>query len=127
MQSHHWLYMCVFFFSSRRRHTRCSRDWSSDVCSSDLVEHRVLEGTGEMRPVAVQIVARPHGAQHRSLQTRERELVALVPHRARKREATGIALAREPLDRGAARIAQAEQRGHLVERLPGGIIAGRAE
>src|SRR2546422_1533458 len=24
------------FFSSRRRHTRCSRDWSSDVCSSDL-------------------------------------------------------------------------------------------
>src|SRR2546422_8189954 len=27
----------VFFFSSRRRHTRCSRDWNSDVCSSDLV------------------------------------------------------------------------------------------
>src|SRR2546429_8528139 len=26
----------VVFFSSRRRHTRCSRDWSSDVCSSDL-------------------------------------------------------------------------------------------
>src|SRR5687768_18614552 len=25
-----------FFCSSRRRHTRCSRDWSSDVCSSDL-------------------------------------------------------------------------------------------
>src|SRR3989449_4582966 len=28
--------LVVFFFSSRRRHTRCSRDWSSDVCSSDL-------------------------------------------------------------------------------------------
>src|SRR2546429_83223 len=28
--------MSFFFFSSRRRHTRCSRDWSSDVCSSDL-------------------------------------------------------------------------------------------
>src|SRR3989449_6119108 len=28
---------CIsFFFSSRRRHTRCSRDWSSDVCSTDL-------------------------------------------------------------------------------------------
>src|SRR5437870_13846850 len=26
----------VFFFSSRRRHTRWPRDWSSDVCSSDL-------------------------------------------------------------------------------------------
>src|SRR6266511_5664513 len=29
--------MLFFFFSSRRRHTRFSRDWSSDVCSSDLV------------------------------------------------------------------------------------------
>src|SRR5690625_6164105 len=27
----------IFFFSSRRRHTRWPRDWSSDVCSSDLV------------------------------------------------------------------------------------------
>src|SRR5215475_15544189 len=27
-----------FFFSSRRRHTRFSRDWSSDVCSSDLLD-----------------------------------------------------------------------------------------
>src|SRR5204862_3113690 len=26
----------IFFFSSRRRHTRSLRDWSSDVCSSDL-------------------------------------------------------------------------------------------
>src|SRR5271169_3885531 len=33
-----------FFFSSRRRHTRCYRDWSSDVCSSDLAQriHAVL-------------------------------------------------------------------------------------
>src|SRR3989440_10701378 len=30
---------CAFFFSSRRRHTRSDRDWSSDVCSSDLEEH----------------------------------------------------------------------------------------
>src|SRR5690606_39430723 len=29
-----------FFFSSRRRHTRFSRDWSSDVCSSDLARDR---------------------------------------------------------------------------------------
>src|SRR6266849_10944036 len=28
--------MIFFFFSSRRRHTRSTRDWSSDVCSSDL-------------------------------------------------------------------------------------------
>src|SRR5438874_4999521 len=31
-----YLYFFVFFFSSRRRHTRSLRDWSSDVCSSDL-------------------------------------------------------------------------------------------
>src|SRR5690625_3114146 len=30
-----------FFFSSRRRHTRWPRDWSSDVCSSDLVQPQV--------------------------------------------------------------------------------------
>src|SRR5207245_2320883 len=30
-----------FFFSSRIRHTRCYRDWSSDVCSSDLLDERL--------------------------------------------------------------------------------------
>src|SRR2546422_2774738 len=38
-----------FFFSSRRRHTRCSRDWSSDVCSSDLKERGNLEHVGDFR------------------------------------------------------------------------------
>src|SRR2546429_3416345 len=39
-----------FFFSSRRRHTRCSRDWSSDVCSSDLLEPTpVVTERGTMR------------------------------------------------------------------------------
>src|SRR5438067_10217056 len=32
------IYFFFFFFSSRRRHTRSKRDWSSDVCSSDLGE-----------------------------------------------------------------------------------------
>src|SRR3712207_9004124 len=31
----------LFFFSSRRRHTRYWRDWSSDVCSSDLMPHEL--------------------------------------------------------------------------------------
>src|SRR5690606_41973952 len=34
------MYFFFFFFSSRRRHTRFSRDWSSDVCSSDLLVDR---------------------------------------------------------------------------------------
>src|SRR5437868_8299508 len=35
----------LFFFSSRRRHTRSKRDWSSDVCSSDLLreDHRKVK------------------------------------------------------------------------------------
>src|SRR5215813_13549584 len=43
----------VFFFSSRRRHTRCGRDWSSDVCSSDLPRRgRRSSGTyGDRWPV----------------------------------------------------------------------------
>src|SRR5690606_40040832 len=41
-----------FFFSSRRRHTRFSRDWSSDVCSSDLSPYtfgsnRMTSGTAK--------------------------------------------------------------------------------
>src|SRR5256885_4747656 len=34
--------MCVFFFSSRRRHTRLQGDWSSDVCSSDLLDLKTV-------------------------------------------------------------------------------------
>src|SRR5690606_40089895 len=54
----------LFFFSSRRRHTRFSRDWSSDVCSSDL-DLGVLEGaaadlvdTGAYKPFY------PHQTSH---------------------------------------------------------------
>src|SRR2546426_6617719 len=36
----------IFFFSSRRRHTRLQGDWSSDVCSSDLYFRRVLPAIG---------------------------------------------------------------------------------
>src|SRR5690606_39563878 len=35
--------VCYFFFSSRRRHTRFSRDWSSDVCSSDLLDGQLVQ------------------------------------------------------------------------------------
>src|SRR3712207_8227041 len=47
-----------FFFSSRRRHTRYWRDWSSDVCSSDLA----TAGSGgllELGPTMVRRLSRP--------------------------------------------------------------------
>src|SRR5205809_2233738 len=46
-----------FFFSSRRRHTRCSRDWSSDVCSSDLLE--ISEGLCEERDAVETLSGKP--------------------------------------------------------------------
>src|SRR5204863_3564224 len=45
-----------FFFSSRRRHTRSLRDWSSDVCSSDLVcSHDRIRTTEDAREQAIAI------------------------------------------------------------------------
>src|SRR5206468_5407959 len=66
-----------FFFSSRRRHTRSDRDWSSDVCSSDLWRQpgsrssRRLCGAWERRlcspPVPAETTAGgpPHGGETR--------------------------------------------------------------
>src|SRR5439155_3266819 len=49
---------CFFFFSSRRRHTRWPRDWSSDVCSSDL-NGRGGDG-GEVRIALAPEIDHPH-------------------------------------------------------------------
>src|SRR5690554_1399404 len=49
--------MC-FFFSSRRRHTRCGRDWSSDVCSSDLMD--TIAKTIELKPDAISLYSYAH-------------------------------------------------------------------
>src|SRR5207249_8584486 len=46
-----------FFFSSRRRHTRSTRDWSSDVCSSDLI------WVEKMRAAAVPYVPLPMASE----------------------------------------------------------------
>src|SRR5262245_63760339 len=45
-----------FFFSSRRRHTRCLSDWSSDVCSSDLAQD--LEDVSR-KPVIIEHLTKP--------------------------------------------------------------------
>src|SRR5205814_4099618 len=48
----------VFFFSSRRRHTRCLSDWSSDVCSSDL-QGPLIRSVGRVPwPPPARLVAR---------------------------------------------------------------------
>src|SRR6266852_8360523 len=56
-----------FFFSSRRRHTRCYRDWSSDVCSSDLLPIcRALTPTQEERMIRELILQMKLGHVHRA-------------------------------------------------------------
>src|SRR6266496_6102941 len=55
------MFLFFFFFSSRRRHTRSLRDWSSDVCSSDLLGTRCA---GTASPVTLTAeMARPLGAR----------------------------------------------------------------
>src|SRR5690349_23040079 len=53
---------CSFFFSSRRRHTRSLRDWSSDVCSSDLAS-----SMGERTPPPLLVLAGTNGAGKSSI------------------------------------------------------------
>src|SRR5690606_41344540 len=50
------------FFSSRRRHTSFSRDWSSDVCSFDFYQD-IVQDSGES--IARFTPSRPLGARHR--------------------------------------------------------------
>src|SRR5207253_8425801 len=79
-----YLILFFFFFSSRRRHTRWPRDWSSDVCSSDLrdlSDLRALRHPGTLHVVDVvqenpgqclcpQIFSHPSGVLYRSEERR---------------------------------------------------------
>src|SRR6266511_5462321 len=61
-----YLYFFFFFFSSRRRHTRFSRDWSSDVCSSDLY-HALNAMTMKNKyplPLILELIAKLRGAKY---------------------------------------------------------------
>src|SRR5690606_39785907 len=59
---------CPFFFSSRRRHTRFSRDWSSDVCSSDLGRLRLLEDDVRRRVLHHRVQEERGGLRHDDLE-----------------------------------------------------------
>src|SRR5690606_40612498 len=75
----------LFFFSSRRRHTRFSRDWSSDVCSSDLIPDALeadtrdsktgrLVGIAPMQAHEALVLGRRAGSHPSSLRLRTAEL-----------------------------------------------------
>src|SRR5690348_7661704 len=84
---------CFFFFSSRRRHTRWTGDWSSDVCSSDLLvdDARHLD----VRPLRFDLDgALTQGAQRVAKGSGEASLSGVLIGRL-----GGVGRAREPISR----------------------------
>src|SRR5699024_11271400 len=69
-----------FFFSSRRRHTRSKRDWSSDVCSSDL-GHQMLIGYAR--------VSKADGSQTTDLQRDALLAAGVTPEQIYEDQASG--------------------------------------
>src|SRR6266542_1632875 len=106
-----------FFFSSRRRHTRCYRDWSSDVCSSDLAVVRRAAPRRQLDLAAAgEVRARERGgvAIHR-LWRPLRDDLAAVGARARAEVHDPVGLRHRLLvvlddDHGVADVAEALQR-----------------
>src|SRR5437868_8495523 len=79
-----WFLCFFFFFSSRRRHTRSKRDWSSDVCSSDLLSAQVGGGCGSAAPWQTRCRAR-----RRQLRRSRRPASSRSPGRRRRRGVRG--------------------------------------
>src|SRR5437762_10960313 len=106
------LRVCVFFFSSRRRHTRYIGDWSSDVCSSDLVRY-AAEGEPMMK-------AQCHCRECQYISGGSTNMFLLMPVAGFKY--TGQApkqFTRADLERAVTREFCAECGTHVVTRPPG--------
>src|SRR5690625_6228096 len=107
----------MFFFSSRRRHTSWPRDWSSDVCSSDLLITGLLKHVGSgagTSPVHV-LGERVHPEHHR----RRRRRIGLDRARRAVNATTGLATGAPAtgVPRSEEHTSELQSRGHLVCRL----------
>ena len=97
--------------------TSATASWNDAATSAD--RHRLAGPLAGLDP-----------ARDRGLQPRERERerrIVRAGHPARERDRAGSTLAGQPVDRRPARERQPEQPGHLVERLAGRVVDGRAE
>src|SRR2546426_1423136 len=102
--------MCLFFFSSRRRHTRLQGDWSSDVCSSDLQRLEWVRGAKEASTLMAELdLARSVLAKEEAEFMRSGDAVSEA-----ERKATDAEQALERL-----RADQASQRERSEERRVG--------
>src|SRR5690606_4990141 len=118
--------VCFFFFSSRRRHTRFSRDWSSDVCSSDLGQDGRIALGGVLVPGAGRLHADPDEGLHLGLGYCRGAAAAVFPeHAGRPRQARVPAGRGDPLRRRArGRRAAALDRAAGLDRDGGGRRPG---
>src|SRR5207253_4385519 len=100
-----------FFFSSRRRHTRWPRDWSSDVCSSDL-EHdqRAGGGLGE-RSCQLQALSLAAAQRVQGLAQLE------IPRAHADQRIERTAHVGKACERSEEHTSELQSRGHLVCRL----------
>src|SRR5438093_2680755 len=62
-------FLFFFFFSSRRRHTRLVSDWSSDVCSSDLMTTRAARAARNNHPLTKPAHANPSNAPSKTIKS----------------------------------------------------------
>src|SRR6266702_5377743 len=110
------LLLLFFFFSSRRRHTRWPRDWSSDVCSSDLES-----------PAAIQAVF-GIGIQAEGVLGFEKversELISSAPEEFRPEEERMVdgAAERLPTKSGIRAVEIREEKGRIESCADGGIV-----
>src|SRR5207302_5988256 len=80
---------CFFFFSSRRRHTSFSRDWSSDVCLPISVDPLLAEAARLEHELAADMAEEPRTAEPESQEEREAERAPEQIGRASCRERGG--------------------------------------
>src|SRR5207253_6114757 len=99
-----------FFFSSRRRHTRWPRDWSSDVCSSDLGPGRSCPWVAETSRISPTRCRRPRTPRPRCPEAR----AIGMGRRERDVRRAGNGTRRS---RSEEHTSELQSRGHLVCRL----------
>src|SRR6185503_4695894 len=115
--------MIIFFFflfSSRRRHTRCSRDWSSDVCSSDLDGGALLVGGNDETAGLVVLRGPGKGAVRREFELGEPQAPAAIGGDTGAEGLVGDRLDRQPERESpfhfTVKMPAARERRHVVRR-----------
>src|SRR5690348_17601231 len=106
------LFFCFFFFSSRRRHTRWTGDWSSDVCSSDLL---VINWTRELRMWAEDVPYEVIGGDTQARKTSwfvSKCPLKLVNYELLTRDEIGRASCRERVEISVGAVALKKKRGN---------------